>query len=114
MTRTQFSAAERALRSRLAQLIHEAPLLRGTLSDRQVTCGKSGCRCAEGDKHAALCLSSSREGKTRQVFIPAALEAEVRQWVANYHRVRDLLEDLSELALQKVQARKRERKKEAP
>ena len=114
MTRTQFSAAERALRSRLTQLVHQAPLLRGTLSNRQLTCGKPGCRCAQGHKHPALCLSSSREGRTRQVFIPAALEAEVHQWVDNYHRARDLLEQLSELALRTLHARTRERQGDAP
>jgi hypothetical protein len=71
MSRTQFAAAERALRSRLAKLIHEEPVLRGTLSVRHVRCGKAGCRCTQGQKHLALFLSSSREGKTRQVFIPA-------------------------------------------
>lgn len=110
MSRTQFSAAERALRSRLAKLIHEALWLRGTLSVRQVTCGKPGCRCAQGHKHAALCLSSSQEGKTRQVPVPAALEEEVRQWVDNYHQIRDLLEAVSEQTLEKLYARKRERK----
>ena len=36
MSRTQFAAAERALRSRLAKLIDEEPMLRGTLSVRHV------------------------------------------------------------------------------
>ena len=112
MSRTRFSAAERALRSRLAQLVHEALWLRGTLTVRAVTCGKRGCRCAQGEKHTALCLSSSQEGKTRQVPIPASLEAEVRQWVDNCHRIRDLLEEVSEQTLEKLHARKRELKGE--
>jgi hypothetical protein len=114
MSRTQFAAAERALRSRLAKLIHEEPVLRGTLSVRHVTCGKPGCRCTRGDKHLALFLSSSREGKTRQIFIPAELEPEVRQWVANYHHVRDLLEAVSESALERLHARKQETKRQTP
>ncbi len=112
MSRSQFSPAERALRSRLAKLVHEAPLLRGTLSVRGVTCGKQGCRCARGEKHTVLCLSSSQNGKTRQVVIPAALEGEVRQWVDNHHRVRNLLEEVSELAMGKLRVRKRERKEQ--
>ena len=114
MSRTQFAAAERALRSRLAKLIHEEPMLRGTLSVRRVTCGKTGCRCARGDKHLALFLSSSREGKTRQLFIPAELEKEIRQWVDNYHHVRELLEAVSESALERLNARKEETKRQAP
>jgi len=114
MSRTQFAAAERALRSRLAKLIHEEPVLRGTLSVRHVTCGKTGCRCAQGEKHLALFLSSSRKGKTRQLFIPAELEAEIRQWVGNYHQVRDLLEAVSESALERLNVRKQESKRKAP
>lgn len=114
MPRTQFGAAERALRSRLAKLIHEEPMLRGTLSLRHVTCGKAGCRCTQGQKHLALFLSSSREGKTRQVFIPAELETQIRQWVDNYHQVRDLLEAVSESALERLNDRKQQTKRQAP
>lgn len=114
MSRTRFAAAERALRSRLAKLIHEEPVLRGTLSVRRVTCGKAGCRCAKGEKHVALFLSSSREGKIRQVFVPAALEKEIRGWVANYRQARDLLEAVSESALERLNARKQQTKRPAP
>jgi hypothetical protein len=114
MARTQFAAGERALRSRLAKLIHEEPVLRGTLSVRHVTCGKAGCRCTQGQKHLALFLSSSREGKTRQVFIPAELETQIRQWVDNYHQVRDLLEAVSESALERLNGRKQEKHRHAP
>ena len=114
MSRTQFAAAERALRSRLAKLIHEEPVLRGTLSVRRVTCGKAGCRCIQGQKHLALFLSSSREGTTRQIFIPAELETEIRQWVDNYHQVRDLLEAVSELALERLNGRKQEKQRHTP
>jgi len=114
MSRTQFPAAERALRSRLAKLIHEEPVLRGTLSVRHVTCGKPRCRCTQGRKHPALFLSSSREGKTRQVFIPAELETQIRQWVDNYRQVRDLLEAVSESALERLNGRKQEKHRHAP
>ena len=114
MSRTQFAAAERALRSRLATPIHEEPVLRGTLSVRRVTGGKAGCRCIQGQKHLALFLSSSREGTTRQIFIPAELETEIRQWVDNYHQVRDLLEAVSELALERLNGRKQEKQRHTP
>ena len=98
----------------MAKLIHEQPVLRGTLSVRHVTCGKAGCRCTQGQKHRALFLSSSREGKTRQVFIPAELETEIRQWVDNYRQVRDLLEAVSESALERLNGRKQKKQRHAP
>jgi hypothetical protein len=106
MHRAQLTAQERAFRSRLAQLAHQEPLLHATLNPRQVTCGKAGCRCARGDKHRALYLVCTVAGKKRQLYVPPALEKEVRQWVSNYHSVQELLDKLSELAWQKLKARK--------
>ena len=107
MNRNSMPSKERALRSRLAQVVHTAPLLRATLNEREVTCGKKGCRCAQGERHAALYAVSSQEGKTRQVFIGREREGTVRQWVANYHRVRELLEDLSEVFWEKLRDKSR-------
>ena len=106
MTHAHMSAQERAFRSRLAQLLHQQPLIRATVSVRRVTCGKRGCRCAQGDRHRAVYLMCRVQGKTRQVFVPASLEEEVRRWVANYHLVQELLEKVSEQAWQEVAARK--------
>ena len=107
MTRSQMSLQERAFRSRLAKLVHEEPLLHGTLSRRLVTCGNPGCRCARGERHPALYLVFRREGRLHQVFVPASLEAQVRQWVATDHAVRSLLEELSRLSVERLQALKR-------
>jgi len=107
MSRSQMSPQERAFRSRLAKLVHEEPLLHGTLSRRFVTCGNPRCRCARGERHAALYLVYRREGRVHQVFIPASLEAEVRQWVATDRAVRSLLEELSRLGVERLEGLKR-------
>ena len=106
MTRIQMSAQERAFRSRLAQLVHQQPLIRATVSVRAVTCGKPGCRCAQGERHRAVYLMCRVAGKTRQVFVPPSLEEEVRRWVANYHVVQELLEKVSDQAWQDLATRK--------
>ena len=106
MSRARMPAAERGLRSRLAQAVRREPMIRGTLCVRKITCGKASCRCARGDKHLALYISCSVEGKSRQMFVPRSLERELRQWVANYHRVQELLEQLSEQSGDELKARK--------
>jgi hypothetical protein len=106
MSRSQFPAQERALRSKLAKLVHDEPLLRGTLSVRKITCGKDGCRCARGEKHLCLYLTCSRQGRVEQVFIPKHLEDQVRRWARSYRTVRELLEKLSEASWQKLRAQK--------
>ena len=106
MSRVRMSSQEREWRSRLAQLAHAKPLIRATINVRNVTCGKAGCRCARGEKHRAFYLVCNVRGKRRQLFIPAALEQEARQWVANYQSAMELLEQVSERAWQELKRRK--------
>ena len=107
MTRSQMSPQERAFRSRLAKLVHEEPILHGTLNRRYVTCGNPGCRCARGERHPALYLVYRREGRVHQVFVPPSLEAQVRQWVGTDRAVRSMLEELSCLGVERLQGLKR-------
>ena len=106
MARTQFPPAERAVRSKLAQLIHEEPLMRGTLSVRRLTCGKRSCRCHAGEKHVALYLSYGSEGRVYQVFVPKEAEAQVRAWVRNYASVREALERISQMYRDRLASQK--------
>lgn len=107
MTRSQMSPQERAFRSRLAKLVHEEPVLHGTLTLRHVTCGNPGCHCASGERHPALYLTYRREGRTHPLYIPSSLEAQARQWVATDHTVRTLLAELSRLGVERLQELKR-------
>ena len=96
------SAQERRLRSRLVQLLGGRGVLRGTLSVRKRTCGKPSCRCARGEKHEGLYLVFSEEGRLRQMFVSRMQEARVRRWVEQYQEVRDLLEELAKLHLERL------------
>lgn len=107
MARPHMSAQERAFRSRLAKMVHEEPMVHATLNPRCVTCGNPSCRCARGERHSALYLVFRREGRLHQVFVPVSLEAQVRRWVATDHVVRSLLDEVSRLTLERLQALKR-------
>jgi len=100
------SAPERTVRSRLAQLASTRWLLRGTLSERASTCGKPNCRCAQGDLHRSLYLVQSQRGTLRQLCVPQAWQERVRQAVTDYHKLRALLEELSELAWKRLKERR--------
>jgi len=52
-----------------------------------------------------LVLSDGK--RQRQLYVPKDWEEPVRRWVANYHRVRDLLAGVSDLYWQKVKRRER-------
>src|SRR5512140_2530742 len=61
--------------------------------------------------HESLYLAVSQGGTTRQLFVPKAYEPAVRQWVADYHRAAELMEEISRLgwetALDAVSDRRR-------
>ena len=102
------SDQERRLYARLRELLRKPGVLRGNLVEMKRQCGKKTCRCQQPDsRHPALCLGLSLNGKHHTVYIPAAWEEPVRQWVQRHGEVRDLLEQLSLLFLERLQNRKR-------
>ena len=61
-------------------------LVRGSLLERHLRCGKPTCYCADGEGHKVWYLTASfAGGRTEQVTVPEALVPVVRQWVKNYH-----------------------------
>jgi hypothetical protein len=105
LSRAAMDPAERRWRSRLAQLGASGGLIRGTILERYRLCGNPRCRCARGQKHRAVYLVLSQEGRLRQLFIPRAYEQRVRQWVANHKELKDLLRQISEVYWEKVRQR---------
>jgi hypothetical protein len=103
--RTHMSAAERAARSQLAQLLSQRGVIRGTLLARKRKCGKANCHCARGEGHETLLLVISENGRTRQLFVPKDWESRVRLWVEDYHRARNLMEEISRIYWDKVRDR---------
>jgi hypothetical protein len=107
-SRTQRSARERDMRSQAVRSVAEEALLRGSLVHMRRTCGKKGCRCQQGQKHPALCLSI-RWGKQRKlIYIPHALEETVRRWVQTGQEVDGLLDAISQECLETLLAKKKE------
>jgi len=106
LSRTELSATERGLRSRLAQIVSSERFLRGTLSERFSKCGKLNCRCADGAGHTSLYLVQSQAGKVRQLCIPKALQDPVRQAVGEFQEMQRLLHEVSELEWKRFLARK--------
>src|SRR5580658_6069910 len=91
------------LRRRRAQLLKQMPsletLLRGSLIERYKRCGKPGCKCADGPGHGPkYYLSVSFPGRRPQMdYVPQEAHAQSAEFVANYHRAREILEAISEI-----------------
>src|SRR6266540_3991451 len=77
----------RQLRTRRRRLAAGLPdveaLLRGSLIDQGRRCGKEGCRCTQGQLHGPYTyLATSRaRGRSRLLYVPAALVEAVRRRV---------------------------------
>jgi hypothetical protein len=105
--RAELSAAERGLRSRIAQLTSSVRFLRGTLSDRSSKCGKPNCHCAKGVGHGSVYLVDSHAGKIRQTCVPKSSQDMVRQAVAEYQEIQRLINEVSELEWKRLLAKKK-------
>jgi uncharacterized membrane-anchored protein YhcB (DUF1043 family) len=93
-----FSSRERQLRSRLHLLITNAQgFIHGSVIEMTRKCGSPSCRCASDDdfRHRSRYLGQTRDGKKSMVYLPADLEAPVRQEVEHFQQALDLLEELN-------------------
>jgi hypothetical protein len=75
----------------LTQIVSGHPFLRGTLQERYRVCGKSNCRCAQGQKHRGLYLVWREGRRLRQLYVPPAWEKRVREWVTRHQVLRKLI-----------------------
>jgi hypothetical protein len=89
-----------ALRRRRRQLLRQLPpldcLLRGSLIERYKPCGKPGCKCARGPGHGPkYYLSVSHYGQRPQMdYIPQDYQSQASEGLANYHRLREILDEV--------------------
>ena len=93
----KMSGQERRLRSALAKLLSHRGIIHGTLSLRWRVCGKPNCKCTRGDRHEGLYLLVRHEGAVRQIYVPKHRRQAVRQWVENYRKARELMDELSSI-----------------
>lgn len=92
-----------ALRKRRRALLRQLPplkeILRGSLIKRYKRCGKPGCKCADGAGHGPkYYLSVSYPGLRPQMdYVPQEFCAQAAEFLANYHRARQILEAICEI-----------------
>src|ERR1700674_4647259 len=92
------------LRRRRQALLRRLPplkeILRGSLIERYKRCGKPGCKCADGPGHGPkYYLSVSYPGLRPQMdYVPRESYAQTAEFLANYHRAREILEAICEIS----------------
>lgn len=93
-------SSRKALLLRRERLIRKLPplsrVIRGSLIERRLRCGKPYCHCAEGEGHHVWYLTVTfAGGRTEQVTVPERWVATVRGWLRNYERWWEILEEVS-------------------
>jgi hypothetical protein len=85
-------------RDKLAANLPTAELLRGSLLQRMIR-HKSGCpKCDRGEGHPVLVLAVSEPGgKVRHISLRPEQKPVVEQWIRNYHRLKDQVEEVCQL-----------------
>jgi hypothetical protein len=92
-----------ALRKRRSAILRRLPplqaILRGSLIERYKRCGKPGCKCADGPGHGPkYYLSVSYPGlRPLMDYVPQELSAQTAEFLANYHRAREILGAICEI-----------------
>ena len=88
------------LRKRRRKLLGALPplerIMRGSLVERYKRCGRPGCHCANDRGHGPKrYLSISVTGQRPQMdYVPNVSHAEVSEYLANFHKVREVLNEI--------------------
>jgi hypothetical protein len=107
----------RMLGARLKQLATDKPILAASLVHISKHCGRSCCHCQQGGPlHTAWHLTFKVKGRSRSVYVPVDLLAEVRSWIAEHKRIKAVLAEAHQLtvALVRTHAQANKRKRGRP
>ena len=86
----------------LPVFLNNRPLVKGTVYPLRRRCGKSTCRCAQGELHESLVLTASVEGRTRLQSLPEEKIERVREFTRCYQQFRTARADFVKLYTQMV------------
>jgi hypothetical protein len=105
----------RMLDARLKKLHATGPVLAASLSCFTYRCRRPRCRCrAGGPAHASQHLTfKGPDNKTRSVYVPIDLLAQVRAWTAEHKRLKALLREIHLLSLALVRTHATHRRRKA-
>ena len=109
------TSIRRMLDGRLKQLAPRSPVLAASLNAYTHRCGRPTCRCHHGGPlHTGQHVTFKGPGnKTRSVYVPKDLLTEVRAWIAEHKRLKELLKEIQQLSLALVRTHVRHRRRKA-
>ncbi|MDH3327537.1 MAG: hypothetical protein OEM38_12595 [Gammaproteobacteria bacterium] len=92
---------QQRIKARIKKLGESNTFISGSFVRTGRKCGNPSCCCATGgEKHPCCLLTSKVKGKTKAVYVPVAMEAEVEQWVNEYRKIKKLLKEIDTMSEQ--------------
>lgn len=92
----------------LEKIIGKASFLKGNIVIMKRVCGNKNCRCIkEGKKHISMYIGKKQNNTTKMIYVPKRLEDEVAAKVKAYHKIKDLVDKISELNYKDLEAAKK-------
>src|SRR2546422_10859795 len=80
------------------ELVNQPDFVRGSVVQLHRPCCRPECRRGRsGERHPATYLSFKQSGRTRLLYLPAAVQDQAREWVKNYHALMTLIEQICEV-----------------
>lgn len=105
----------RMLDSRLKKLAPRSPILAASLCSYRHRCGRPACRCHHGGPlHPGQHLTFNGPGnQTCSVYVPKDLLPEVRAWIAEHQRLKQLRHEIHLLTVALVRSHAQQRRRQA-
>lgn len=111
------AALHRRIEHIKAQLTGLGPLRPGTLSQQYNVCGTPGCRCKDDPphKHGPYSqLSYTWRARSRSEFVRAEEIGQVEEQLRNYARLRTLIDQWIDAAIELARLERQERRRPQP
>ncbi len=113
-------ASDREDTQRQRRRLHEqmralslAPLMRGTIVERVRRCGRPNCACAKDPaaRHGGQYVAVHLDGRAQGVYLRPEDEKRVRQAIAAYQRLWEIINGLTACELSDLRRQARERRR---
>ncbi len=76
------------------EVMENLDLITGSVVMYRSKCGKN-CTCNNGEKHITYYLTSKKEGKTKNLYLPRGAVEEAREMNQRHRKIKDLLQEIS-------------------
>ena len=110
--KTDTNAKGRRVLERIRQI---GPFLPASMTTTKKKCGNPNCRCAkQGPMHETTLLTWKEGATTRTLHVPREMRDEVTAWIAEWRKLKSLIEKMGDAQKQFLKTRRASIKKSSP